>query len=105
MEPIQLIGIDGLSETQKAATTTLVNRYFQKIALEIKKINSMVVHVKVHTKGGSAKKYDIRVRILAPTKIFEAQESDWDLRRTLHKVLKNIEREILHRVKSDNQKK
>jgi hypothetical protein len=100
MEPIQIIGIDSLDEQEQELATTLINSYFKKIILIIKKVDSLIVHIKAHTKGGKRKKYDIRVRVLAPTRMFETQESDWDLARTLHKVLKNMEREIEHKLAS-----
>ena len=104
MEPIQIIGIDEVEEEKQELVTELVNGYYQKIFRKLKNITSMVVHIKQHTKGGKAKKADIRVKVLAPTKIFESQESDWDLARALHKALKNMEREIEHKLHTDEQK-
>jgi len=50
------------------------------------------------------KKFSIKVRVMAPTHVFESKHaSDWDLARTLHKAFKNIEHEIEHRLKVSDQ--
>lgn len=103
MEPIQVVGIELLSEQEKTIANKLINEYYQKIVRELKNITSITVHLKAHTKGGKKKKFDVRVKASAPTRIFESQESDWDLARTLHRVFKNMEREIQHKLHSDNQ--
>lgn len=104
MEPIQVVGIEILDEQERGITNKLVNEYYQKIFRELKNITSVTVHLKAHTKGGKQRKFDIRVKAIAPTRIFEAQESDWDLARTLHRVFKNVERQIQHKLHSDEQK-
>lgn len=103
MEPIQVIGIELLDDMEKAVTNKLVNEYYQKIFRELKNVTDVTVHIKAHSKGGKRKKFDIRIKAIAPTRIFEAQESDWDLARTLHMVFKNMEREIQHKLRTDSQ--
>lgn len=106
MEPIQIIGMDKIeSEAEKETINKLANEYYEKIQRTLQNITSIALHVKVHSKGGKSKKWDFRVRVIAPTRIFEAQESDWDLARSLHKVFKNIEREIQHKLHTDDQKR
>jgi hypothetical protein len=105
MEPVQIIGIDKVEDDlEKGTINKLVNEYHGKIQRSLKNITSITLHVKAHTKGGKAKKWDIRVKAIAPTRVFEAQESDWDLARTLHKVFRNLIREIQHTFHSDNQR-
>ena len=104
MEPIQVIGINVLDDKEQEAANTLINDYYQKIARELKNVTSVSVHLKAHSKGGKKKKYDIRIKALAPTRTFESQESDWDLARTLHRVFKNVERQIQHKLHIDEQK-
>ena len=103
MEPIQVTGIDLLDNMEKAIANKLVNEYYQKIFRELKNITEVTLHIKTWTKGGKRKKFDIRIKAIAPTRIFEAQESDWDLARTLHRVFRNIEREIQHKLHVDDQ--
>ena len=105
MEPIQIIGMDKIEdELEKATINKLANEYHEKIQRSLKNITSITLHIKIHTKGGKAKKWDLRVKAIAPTRIFEAQEADWDLNRSLHKVFKNLERQIQHRLHTDDQK-
>lgn len=105
MQPIQIIGIDEIEdEFEKATINKLANEYYGKIERGINNITSVTLHIKKHSKGGKTKKWDMRVRVNAPTKIFEAQESDWDLARSLHKVFNNIERELQHKLKVDDQR-
>ena len=100
MEPIQIIGIDKVEdETEKETINKLANEYYVKIQRALKNITSVTLHIKAHTKGGKSKKWDIRVKVIAPTRIFEAHESDWDLARSLHRVFKNVERQVEHRFK------
>ena len=104
MEPIQVTGIDELNDEDKELVNTLANEYYGKIQRGLKNITSITLHIKQHSKTGDRHKSDIRVKVIAPTRIFEAQESDWDLARTLHRVFKNIERQIEHRLKVSEQK-
>ena len=104
MEAIQVKGIDELNDEDKELVNTLANEYYGKIQRGLKNITSITLHIKEHSKTGGRHKSDIRVKVIAPTKIFESQESDWDLARTLHRVFKNIERQIEHRLKVSEQK-
>jgi ribosome-associated translation inhibitor RaiA len=105
MEPIQIVGIKEIEDNLERGTINkLANKYHEKIQRALKNVTSVSLHVKKHSKGGKAKKWDIRVRVVAPTRIFEAQESDWDLARSLHMVFKNIERQLQHKLRTDSQK-
>lgn len=103
MEPIQVIGTNLLNDDEKDIANKLANEYYKKIFRDLKNVTSITVHIKAHTKGGKRKKFDLRVKVIAPTRIFEAQESDWDLARTFHKVFRNIKREIEHKLHTDSQ--
>ena len=107
MEGIQIIGIDKLQDDlEKSTVNKLSAEYYEKIKRAINNEVLMTVHIKEHTKGGTRKKSDIRVKVaFASNKVVEAQESDWDLARTLHKVFKNIERELQHKFKTDDTRK
>ena len=105
MEPIQIVGIDEVdNESEKDLINKLANEYYEKIQRSLKNLTSITLHIKAHSKGGKAKKWDLRVKVIAPTKIFEAQESDWDLAKSLHKVFKNVERQLEHKLHTDSQR-
>ena len=99
MEPIQVTGIDELKEEERDIVNTLANDYYGKIQRVLQNELSIKVHVKQHSKTGKRHKSDIRVKVIAPTRIFESQESDWDLARTLHRAFKNIERQLEHKIR------
>jgi len=104
MEKIQIIDIEKLEDEEKGVFNKLVDEYYKKIQRELKNITSLTIHIKAHSKGGKAKKYDLRIKAIAPTRIFEAQESDWELARTLHRVFRNMIRQIQHRLRTDSQR-
>ena len=99
MDKIQFIGMDEIKDDlEKSTIDKITNEYYGKIQDALREFTGIVIHLKQHSKGGK-KKWDIRIRVNAPSKMFEAQESDWDLARTLHKVFQNLEREIEHKMK------
>ena len=106
MEPIQIIGIKDLDEMEIEAVNRLANRYFGKIQREIKKINSVAIHIKSYEKEGREKKYSIHVKVMAPTRIFVSTKAvDWNLETVLHKSFRDVIREIKHRLHTDDQHK
>ena len=97
MAEIQIIGIDEINEDlEKGILNKIANSYFEKIERSLKDVSGVKLHIKCHSKGGKSRKWDMRVKVISSKKVFEAQESDWDLAKSLHKVFKNIEREIEH---------
>lgn len=96
MEPIQIIGMNELDENELQIVNELSTQYREKLARDLKNITSLVVHVKLSQKEGNKKKYTIKTRVIAPTKIFESSDSDWDLARTLHMVFNDLKRQIQH---------
>ena len=55
MEPIQIIGIKKLDDMEIDSVNRLANRYFPKLQREIKKINSLAIHIKAYEKEGRQK--------------------------------------------------
>ena len=104
MEPIQIVGMDEADDKEKDLINKIANEYHQKIQRSLRNVAPITLHLKTHTNGGKAKKWDLRVKVAAPTSIFEAQESDWDLPKSLHKVFNNIERQLQHKLHTDSQK-
>ncbi len=103
MQPIQIKGIDILTEQEKRLANKLLNEYFPKIERKIKNIISLKVHIKEYEKEGERKKYSINIKIINSTDVFEANAYNWDFARTMHKVLKKIENEIENRLHSSEQ--
>ncbi|MBW2967862.1 hypothetical protein KY362_05230 [Candidatus Woesearchaeota archaeon] len=99
MEKIQYKGLSELEDVDQAMVRTLTEEYYPKIQRELKNVTSLVVHIKGSSKGGHRTRYELGVRAEAPTRIFESHTEEWDLARGLHKVFKDIEREIQHHFK------
>lgn len=100
---IEFVGIKQLDEFEREIVNKLANRYYDKIKRTIKNTTSIILALKVHSKGGTKKKYSFKVKVVAPTRIFEASSSDWDLARTLHEVFNALQNEIKHKLHTDNQ--
>ena len=97
MQPIQIKGIDILTEQEKRLANKLLNEYFPKIKRQVKNIISLKVHIKEYEKEGKRKKYSINIKIINSTDVFEANADNWDFARTMHKVLNKIENEVENR--------
>ncbi len=104
IEPIQIVGIKELDEPDKDIVNKLANEYFVKIKRKLKNFTSLLIHIKCSNKDGKKKMYSINARVTAPTRMFESTKAaDWDLARTLHKAFKDLEREIEHKLHTDDQ--
>ena len=105
MEPIQLAGMDELQPAEIPLVNKLVNEYHEKLQRELSNMTSLQVHIKCYDKEGSKRKFSINAKAVAPTQIFSSTKAqDWDLARTLHKCFKDLERQIRHRLKTDEQR-
>ncbi len=103
MEQIQYTGLDELNTAEKEILNTLSAEYYDKIQRELKNITSLQIHIKAHDKEGARTRWELHSKAVAPTQIFESSAEDWDFARTLHKIFKDLERQITHQLKSDNQ--
>lgn len=104
-EIIQYKGLDELDEFEKAELNKFSERYFPKIKRETKNLTSVELHIKIHRKefkkDEQRKKYSIHLRVIAPTKIFEASADDWDFPTAVHKAYENAILEIKKHFRSD----
>ena len=104
MELIQIANIDVLNEDEKELLTTLANEYYQKVIRALKNECSIKINIKeygrVEDNPDKKVKYSIHVVVTTATKLrFESGADDWDFARTIHKVFKDIERQIEHKVR------
>jgi len=98
MEPIQIIGIKELDDMEIDAVNRLANRYYPKIQRELHNETSVTIHIKKYEEEGRQCKYDVHVKVKAPTKpFFSTKGVDWDINKALHKAFKDIERQLEHR--------
>jgi len=96
-------GVDLLTEKEKQLTNRLLNEYYVRIQRQIKNLTVFSFDLKEYKKEGKAKKFSVHIRVEAPTRIFEADYADWDLARTIHKVLNKLMNEIEKRLHSSDQ--
>lgn len=103
MEQIQYIGLEQLNDEEKEILNRLSKEYYEKIRRTLKNETTIIVHVKEHKKTGNRKKYSVHVRVNAPTKPFDSENADWELAKVLHESFKDLERQIQHKLHTDDQ--
>jgi len=105
----QTVGFNVLNEKDKRDFQKLFEEYSKKIQYKIKGIELIKIHLKEYNYrediADKNKKFSIHVKVKGPMKSIEAEASDWDLRRTLHKVFKKMIEEAEHTFHVSNQNK
>ena len=97
MEQIKIIGIKDLDDSEVGTVNRLAREYYGKIQRAIKNVTSVVMHIKTYNVTGKRKQYEIKVKVMAPTKSFDSKAVDWELAKALHLAFNKIERMIEHR--------
>ena len=80
----------------------MADGYYKKIAQELHKDVSLTIHLKRHNKGGKRSKFDVRLKVIAPTQLFETQERTINY---LSKQIKRIDDEMERIIKNDKELK
>jgi len=109
MIPLETIGFDVLNEKDKKDFQKLFSEYSKKIQRRLKNMESIRIHLKEHNCKGEIsdkrKKLSIHVLAVYSGKTIEADASDWDFRRVLHKVFSKIEQAAEHAFHTSDQHK
>ncbi|MBL7051567.1 MAG: hypothetical protein ISS01_00595 [Nanoarchaeota archaeon] len=87
-------------EVQKQSLALLrrVQRKFNNANLNI--------NLKTHDTNGKKRKYTINIKVEKNRKLIaRSKHADWDLPRTMHKTIKNLEQEIQHKYKTEGKKR
>ena len=92
---LQTIGFEVLTEKTRTEFEKLYEEYSKKINRVLKDADSLKIHLKEYSPGGKIK-FSIHATVKHSGKFIEAEATDWDLRRTFHKVFNKIEQEIEH---------
>lgn len=99
MKQIEISGIELLNEEEKEIVDKLFSEKYKKIQRMIKNDISLKINIKEYKKEGKRKKYSIDVGVFSSfKKIFKANAFDWELARTIHKVLNKLTNEIEHQL-------
>jgi len=91
------VRIEGVQEEDpfiKSVIDKEVSNEVKKLA-KIIPIDYMVLHIKIHEKGGERKKYSVKGRLITEKGFFFAQNYDWDITKAIRQTLASFEREIM----------
>ena len=99
MVTTQLLGTDVLTEQGKETVQDIVDDYLTKFDRFLDSITSLIVHVKMHNKGGTRKQYEIKLRIDSPSGFFESHATEWNLGKSLKHVFDAVLNEIKHKLR------
>jgi ribosome-associated translation inhibitor RaiA len=94
MDPINVTGIKELNDIEKQAVNKMANEYYTKIQRLVSNAVSLLIHVKVYKKEGKRKKYSLKLKVVAPTRIFESNSHEWDLNKALHQLFDAMIKEL-----------
>lgn len=97
--PIQFIGLNSLEKKESDVVRGLAVEYYDRILRDLPQA-LLVLNTKIYDQEGK-KKFSLHARINAPGIVLVTEAADWDLRRTVHKVMKKMERELQHKFKTE----
>ena len=100
---IQTKGFEVVGNKQREDFDRIVNSNLLKLQRKLKTINSLNIHLKEYSPEGKVK-YSINAHITDSFGKIEANASDWDFNRTLHKVFDKLQNEIERKFHLSNQK-
>ena len=92
---LQTVGFEVLTEKTRSEFQKIFDESSKKIERMLKNADSIKIRLKEYSPGGRTK-FSIHVIVSYSGKVLEANASDWDLRRTFHKVFNKIGQEIEH---------
>ncbi len=109
MTAIRYNGLDHLTDEEQYVLKKLVEKEFPKIERMMKNVDSVVVDVKTHDKGGKRKMYMLDVKVIAPKTVFSVKAKEntikkspyWDLAASAHHAMESLEAEVKHKLKAD----
>ena len=101
MGVVQYVGLKVLGD-DAGTVQTLVEHYAAKLGRDFPDVE-LIVHTKLHDIGGRVK-YSFHARLDTPRFVAKADAVDWDLKRTVHKVMQALENEVEHKLKIHGQK-
>lgn len=102
--PIQFKGLVNFTTLEEATIKKLTREYYDKLLRDIKDA-LLVIDLKKYENQGKRTKYAFHSRVESgKTLVLVTKASDWDLRRTLHKLFQKLERELQHKYKLKGKK-
>ena len=102
--PVQFKGLVNFNTLESETIKKLARQYYDKLLRDLKDAK-LVLDLKKYDSEGKRTKYALNSRVESGTTVvLITKASDWDLRRTLHKLFKKLERELQHKYKLKGQK-
>jgi ribosome-associated translation inhibitor RaiA len=95
MIELETIGFELLTTKTKDEFQVLFEEFSKKIERKLRNVKSFKIHIKEYSPGGKVK-YSIHAILDYSGKVIEADASDWDLKKTVHKVFHKIEEQAEH---------
>lgn len=102
--PIQFKGLINFNTLESETIKKLSRQYYDKLLRDLKDAN-LVLDLKKYDQEGKRTKYALHSRIESGSTLrLNTKASDWDLRRTLHKLFKKLEKELQHKYRLKGKK-
>ena len=90
-------GLKQLDSFDISKVQTLVERNFPKIERHFNNAE-LSVDIKKASKTGSRSRYTVLLRVISPNKtILQAEHTDWELQRAIHRAFDNLKNEARHK--------
>ena len=100
---MSVVNYKNLNQLGDDASTvkTLVSRYMEKLERHLPYYD-LLIYTKLYKTQGRPK-YSFTARVESPDVILKSDASGWDLKTTVHKLMKALENEMEHRFKTSGQ--
>jgi len=97
-EVIQFVGLNELSESDKAVVNRLSTEYHERVKRKLKNMTSLTVHIKCYKTAGKRQKYSLHLKCIIPGRIFESDKKahGWQLEPVMKKGFESLLSQIEH---------
>lgn len=97
--PIQFVGLINFNESESVTIKQLTQEYYDKILRDVKDA-LLIISLKKYDQKETKCKYAFHSRVESgSTVLLTSEASDWDLKRTLHKLFQKLEKGLQHKYK------
>jgi hypothetical protein len=100
MDEIVYRGLNKLEAIEVATIQRIAAKEFGKLKRGLGDA-SLVLDVKKINKAGKRATYEARARVDMPSIRLQAEHSDWELQRALHRMFENLKVEVEHKFKKN----
>lgn len=94
---IYYTGMKILSGVEQSQVKNILETEYPRLVQIMPKKQDLKVMIKSYDNAGTRKKYSMHLRLGGSFQAVATEAADWDLKRTTHKAVKNLEKEMDHR--------